>query len=88
MSKFSTGEPVKGAFIRLLDENGANAIELGKLNEKGSLVLKLPGIYEGSIDLQVDGGPGHRDYLLIPIKQGQIKINEIVLFKMLWTQVL
>ena len=33
---------------------------------------------DGVLDLQVDGGPGHRDYLELPIRQGSVLLDEVV----------
>jgi len=33
---------------------------------------------DGRVDLQVDGGPGHRDYLELPIKAGQVQLDQVV----------
>jgi hypothetical protein len=30
------------------------------------------------VDLQIDGGPGHRDYLEMPVQAGQVKLDEVV----------
>ncbi len=34
----------------------------------------------GTVDLQVDGGPGHRDYLELPVQDGEVDLNEVVMF--------
>ena len=44
----------------------------------GQLVLTLPNLVEGVLNLQVDGGPGHRDYLELPIRQGSVLLDEVV----------
>ena len=33
---------------------------------------------DGRYDLQVDGGPGHRDYLEVPIQAGKVNLDEVV----------
>ena len=77
-SSFSTGEPVEGAAVRLLNADGTPGEELGEIGANGQLVLILPGLVEGVLDLQVDGGPGHRDYLELPIRQGSVLLDEVV----------
>ena len=77
-SSFSTGEPVEGAAVRLLNADGTPGDELGQIGANGQLVLTLPNLVEGVLDLQVDGGPGHRDYLELPIRQGSVLLDEVV----------
>ena len=77
-SSFSTGEPVEGAAVRLLNADGTPGEELGEIGANGQLVLTLPDLVEGVLDLQVDGGPGHRDYLELPIRQGSVLLDEVV----------
>lgn len=77
-SSFSTGEPVEGASVRLLNADGTPGDELGQIGANGHLVLTLPNLSEGVLDLQVDGGPGHRDYLELPIRQGNVMLDEVV----------
>ena len=77
-SSFSTGEPVEGASVRLLNADGTPGDELGQIGANGQLVLTLPDLVEGVLDLQVDGGPGHRDYLELPIRQGSVLLDEVV----------
>ncbi len=77
-SSFSTGEPVEGAMVRLLNADGTPGDELGEIGVNGQLVLTLPDLVEGVLDLQVDGGPGHRDYLELPIRQGSVLLDEVV----------
>jgi hypothetical protein len=77
-SSFSTGEPVEGAAVRLLNADGTPGDELGEIGANGQLVLTLPDLVEGVLDLQVDGGPGHRDYLELPIRQGSVLLDEVV----------
>ena len=77
-SSFSTGEPVKGAAVRLINPDGTAGVELGKIGTDGQLTLALPELAEGVLDLQVDGGPGHRDYLELPILRGNVVLEEVV----------
>ena len=78
ISSFSTGEPVEGAAVRLLNADGTPGDELGEIGVNGQLVLTLPNLVEGVLNLQVDGGPGHRDYLEVPIRQGSVLLDEVV----------
>ena len=78
-TEFSTGDPVKGAFIKLLKPDGFSVKQLGRTNQEGKLELNIPEIKNGQVDLQIDGGPGHRDYLLLPIRSGKVILNKIVL---------
>ncbi len=61
-SRFSTGEPAQSATVRLVPPQG-EAIELGQTNAEGQLRFQLPRQAESDWELQVDAGPGHRDYL-------------------------
>lgn len=76
-SGFSTGEPAQGAIVRLLQADGNPGRELGRMDANGKLTLELPALDDGEVDLQVDGGPGHRDYLTVPIRQGQVQIDAV-----------
>ena len=40
--------------------------------------MTLPALADGLVDLQVDGGLGHRDYLTLPLNQGQVNLDEVV----------
>ena len=64
--------------MRLLNADGTPGDELGEIGANGQLVLTLPDLVEGVLDLQVDGGPGHRDYLALPIRQGSVLLDEVV----------
>ncbi len=77
-SHFSTGTPVEGAVVRVLEPNGAPGRELGRMDQQGKLSLSLPDMQEGTLDLQVDAGPGHRDYLMLPIRSGKVRLDEVV----------
>jgi nickel transport protein len=61
-SRFSTGEPVDAATVRLLPPEGPG-IELGRTDAEGRLRFTLPDAAAADWELQVDAGPGHRDYL-------------------------
>ena len=71
-SSFSNGEPTKGAVVRLLNADGSAGTELGRTDASGKLKLDLSGVDDGVIDLQVDGGPGHRDYLEMRVNDGEV----------------
>ncbi|MAI96200.1 MAG: hypothetical protein CMN95_05730 [Synechococcus sp. MED650] len=77
-SSFSNGEPTEGAVVRLLEADGTPGKELGRTDAEGRLTLDLSGLQNGVVDLQVDGGPGHRDYLELPVQDGAVNLNEVV----------
>ena len=77
-SSFSNGEPTQGAVVRLLKSDGSPGQELGRTDADGRLVLDLSDVDNGVVDLQVDGGPGHRDYLELPVSSGQVNLDEVV----------
>ena len=79
-SKFSNGEPTQGAVVRLLNADGTPGQELGRTDADGRLSLDLSTVVNGTVDLQVDGGPGHRDYLELPVQDGAVNLNEVVVF--------
>ena len=74
-SSFSTGEPVEGAVVRILKADGTPGEELGRIDAGGRLQMTLPELADGLVDLQVDGGPGHRDYLTLPLQQGRVNLD-------------
>ena len=75
-SRFSNGEPTSDAVVRLVAPDGESR-DLGRTNEKGQLSFALPKQANGEWELQVDGGPGHRDYLEMPVQQGQAQLDKI-----------
>ncbi len=77
-SGFSDGIPAEGAVVRIISPNGKQMQKIGKMNSQGKLNLILPKIKEGSLDIQVDAGPGHRDYLLLPFHSGKVQIEKVV----------
>ena len=79
-SSFSNGEPTQGAVVRLLNADGTPGQELGRTDAQGRLSLDLSSVGNGTVDLQVDGGPGHRDYLELPVRYGEVNLNEVVMF--------
>ena len=64
--------------MRLLEADGTPGKELGRTDAEGRLTLDLSGLQNGVVDLQVDGGPGHRDYLELPVQDGAVNLNEVV----------
>jgi nickel transport protein len=66
ISSFSTGAPVVAAAVRAVAPSGGEAVELGRTDAEGRLVFRLPSQVRPDWELQVDGGPGHRDYLELP----------------------
>ena len=78
-SSFSTGEPVQGAVVRILKADGTPGEELGRIDAGGRLQMSLSELEDGLVDLQVDGGPGHRDYLTLPLEQGRVNLDEVVM---------
>lgn len=75
-SRFSNGEPTSDAIVRLVAPDG-QAMELGRTDAEGQLSFALPKQANGDWELQVDGGPGHRDYLEMPVQQGQAQLDQI-----------
>lgn len=76
-SRFSSGEPASGAIVRLVPPGGANPVEVGRIDSDGRLGFSLPSQANGSWELQVDGGPGHRDFLELPVQQGRVELDRI-----------
>ena len=64
--------------VRLLNADGSAGQELGRTDQSGRLTLDLDTVEDGIVDLQIDGGPGHRDYLEMPVQAGQVKLDEVV----------
>ena len=77
-SSYSNGQPTQGAVVRLLNADGSTGQELGLTDQAGRLTLDLDTVEDGIVDLQIDGGPGHRDYLEMPVQAGQVKLDEVV----------
>ena len=77
-SSFSNGEPTQDAVVRLLNADGSAGQELGRTDRAGRLTLHLDTVPDGVVDLQIDGGPGHRDYLEMPVQAGHVKLDEVV----------
>ena len=75
-SQFSNGEPTRDAVVRLVPPQG-QPLELGRTDGQGQLSFTLPKGANGAWELQVDGGPGHRDYLEMPLQAGQVQLDRI-----------
>ena len=75
-SQFSTGEPTTDALVRLIGPDGTQ-LELGRTDAAGRLSFALPPGSQGAWELQVDGGPGHRDYLEMPVQAGEVQLDQI-----------
>jgi nickel transport protein len=52
--------------VRLAPPDGRAPIALGRTDAQGSLTFHIPRQGRHDWELQVDGGPGHRDYLELP----------------------
>ena len=77
-SNFSNGEPTQGAMVRLIKADGTPGQALGRIDDDGKLNLDLRDFENGVVDLQIDGGPGHRDYLTLPVEDGRVQLDEVV----------
>lgn len=64
-SSFGNGEPADDAVVRLVPPGGS-PIEVGRTDANGQLRFQLPHGATASWEVQVDKGPGHRDYLELP----------------------
>lgn len=62
-SAFSNGEPARDAAVRLIVAQGATPIELGRTDAQGRLAFALPERTGRDAEIQVDAGPGHRDWI-------------------------
>lgn len=65
-SKFSTGLPASDASVRMVSPTGEASVELGHTNGNGQLTFTLPSQAKADWEVQVDAGPGHRDYIELP----------------------
>lgn len=65
-SEFSSGQPASDATVRIVPPDGGTPIELGRTDASGSIVFTLPPQASRQWEVQVDAGPGHRDYLELP----------------------
>ncbi|MFM7394929.1 MAG: hypothetical protein ACKO22_11350 [Cyanobium sp.] len=69
-SRFSSGLPASDAAVRLVPPDGGTPIDLGRTDAEGRLTFALPGGARPDWEVQVDAGPGHRDYLELPTAPG------------------
>jgi nickel transport protein len=76
-SHFSTGEPVVGAKVRLVPPGGGQGVELGQMDASGRLAFNLPKQMDGTWEVQVDAGPGHSDFLNLPVSKGKPQIDQV-----------
>ncbi|MEB3335583.1 MAG: hypothetical protein VKP70_11435 [Cyanobacteriota bacterium] len=65
-SRFSSGLPARDATVRMVSPDGTASVDLGHTNAEGQLTFSLPAQAKADWEVQVDAGPGHRDYLEIP----------------------
>jgi nickel transport protein len=68
-SRFGNGEPASDAVVRLVPPGG-QPVEVGRTDGQGRLNFQLPSQASADWEVQVDGGPGHRDYLELPASSG------------------
>ena len=73
---FSSGMPTTDAIVRLVPPGG-KPVEVGRTDSRGQLSFALPHNASGDWELQVDGGPGHRDYLEMPVQAGQAQLDQL-----------
>lgn len=64
-SSFSSGMPARDAAVRLIPPGG-EPITVGQTDARGHLSFRLPPQASPDWEIQVDAGPGHRDYLELP----------------------
>jgi nickel transport protein len=65
-SRFSTGQPARQATVRMVSPDGTASVDLGETNAEGRLTFTLPARARADWEVQVDAGPGHRDYIELP----------------------
>jgi nickel transport protein len=58
--------PAREANVRMVSPDGNASVELGHTNAEGQLTFTLPAQARADWEVQVDAGPGHRDYIEIP----------------------
>lgn len=75
-SRFSTSEPARDAAVRLVSPTG-KVLSVGRTDADGSLSFRLPRGVDASWELQVDQGPGHRDYLELPGVADALQANPL-----------
>ncbi len=65
-SRFSSGLPAREASVRMVSPDGTASVDLGLTNAQGRLTFSLPARARADWEVQVDAGPGHRDYIELP----------------------
>jgi nickel transport protein len=65
-SRFSSGLPAREATVRMVSPDGTASVDLGHTNAEGQLTFTLPAQARADWEVQVDAGPGHRDYIELP----------------------
>ena len=73
-SRFSSDQPASDADVRLVAPDG-KTIALGRTDANGSLQFQLPKGVGAGWEVQVDQGPGHRDYLELPAASGNATVQ-------------
>ena len=66
-SRFSTGQPASGAQVSLVAPDG-RSLALGMTDADGQLRFAVPAAADARWEVRVDQGPGHRDYLELPLE--------------------
>jgi hypothetical protein len=81
-SRFGPEQPASDAEVRLVSPAGMS-IALGRTDSSGTLRFQLPKEAGADWELQVDQGPGHRDYLEIPAanREGHQPAQQAGLFR-------
>ena len=69
-SRFGPDQPASDAAVRLVSPSG-EATALGRTDASGTLRFRIPRGAGPGWELQVDQGPGHRDYLELPAHASQ-----------------
>ena len=57
--------------MRVVPPGGGTPVEVGQLDADCKLSFVLPRGADGTWELQVDDGPGHRDFLDLTVKSGR-----------------
>jgi len=73
-SRFGNGQPAAEAVVRLIPPDG-KPVELGRTDALGRLRFQVPESATALWEVQIDQGPGHRDYLELPGKAGPGRIS-------------
>jgi nickel transport protein len=87
-SRFSTGLPAKEATVRMVSPDGTASVDLGETNAEGRLTFSVPAQAKADWEVQVDAGPGHRDYIELPGTQPAGLQGEIQRMSQPWARAL